>query len=53
MLIELCIFFILETIALVHLAPNDYFYQYTHRSAFFSRDTALATYHWLAGKNPK
>jgi hypothetical protein len=34
MQIELCISFILEIIALVHPAPNEYSYQYTHRSAF-------------------
>jgi hypothetical protein len=34
MQIELCISFILETIALVHRAPNEYSYQYTRRSAF-------------------
>jgi hypothetical protein len=35
MLIELCISFILETITIVHPAPNEYSYQYTRRSAFF------------------
>jgi hypothetical protein len=34
MQIELCISFILETIALVHRAPNEYSYQYTRRSTF-------------------
>jgi hypothetical protein len=34
MQIELCISFILEIIALVHPTPNEYSYQYTHRSAF-------------------